>query len=95
MKIEVTPEAAAVLRRSKELMGGRGIRLRLSRGLGGGESVQVEVAAGPAPGDLTEEISDDLVLYVEPAVLDVVPEPLVALEPDHEKVVVRPRPTSG
>lgn len=88
--IEVTPAAVEVLTRSLELMGGRGIRLRLSRGLGGGESVQVEVAAGPGPGDRTAEVSG-LLFYVEPEVLSVVPRPLVALEPQHEKVTVRPQ----
>jgi len=90
VEIEVTPEAAEVLRRSLELMGGRGIRLRLSRGLGGGESVQVEVAPGPAPGDHTTE-AGGLAFYVEVEVLSVVPQPLIALEPQHEKVTVRPR----
>lgn len=88
--IEVTPEAAEVLRRSIELMGGRGIRLRLSRGLGGGESIQVEVAPGPAPGEHTTE-AFGLTFYVEPQVLSLVPKPLLALEPQHEKVTVRPR----
>lgn len=90
MELEVTPEAADVLRRSIEAMGGRGIRLRLSRGLGGGESIQVEVAAGPADGDRTTEAAG-MAFYVEPEVLSVVPNPVVALEPQHEKVTVRPR----
>jgi Fe-S cluster assembly iron-binding protein IscA len=90
VNIEVTPEAAEVLRRSLELMGGRGIRLRLSRGLGGGESIQVEVAPGPAPGDRTTE-AGGLTFYVEPEVAGVIPDPVVALEPQHEKVTVRPR----
>ena len=92
MEIEVTPEAAEVLARSIELMGGRGIRLRLSRGLGGGESIQVEVAPGPGPGDQSIT-SGGLTFYVETEVAGVMPEPLVALEPQHEKVTVRPRGT--
>jgi hypothetical protein len=90
MDIDVTPEAAAVLARSVELMGGRGVRLRLSRALGGGESVQVEVAAGPGPGDHTVEVGT-LTFYVEPEVPGVVPNPVVVLEPQHERVIVRAR----
>jgi Fe-S cluster assembly iron-binding protein IscA len=90
MEIEVTPQAAEVLARSVQLMGGRGIRLRVSRGLGGGESVQVEVAAGPEPGDHTTE-SAGVTLYVEPQVLTVIPQPVLALEPQHEQVSVRSR----
>ena len=93
MGIEVTEEALEVLRRSLDL--GRvdrssgGIRLRAARGLGGGLDVQVELAAGPAEGEDVVE-RGDVRIFVDPAVTAAVPNAVVALEPQHETVVVRP-----
>jgi hypothetical protein len=95
MDIEVTEEAAQILLRSFELAGidpsSGGVRLRPARGLGGGVSVQIEFAA--APGDGEEVISTaGIRLFVIPSELtDAVPNPIVAVEPQHDRVVVRPR----
>jgi hypothetical protein len=94
MDIEVTVEARAVLRRSLELGGldlaSAGIRLRAARGLGGGVDVQVELAEGP--GDHETVVSaGDVRIFVDPAVGDAYPRGAVlALEPQHDVVVVRP-----
>ena len=94
MGIEVTPEAAEVLRRSVamgklDVSAGGGVRLRGSTGLGGGFDIQVELADGPLEGEtvLTE---DGLNIYVDPQVTEAIPEAIVTLEPQHEIVTVRP-----
>lgn len=91
MGIEVTDDAVEVLERSLELAGpaSRGIRLRASRGLGGGLEVQVELADGPAPGEQEVEVRG-LSIYVDPEITRALPDAVVALEPQHELVVVRP-----
>jgi Fe-S cluster assembly iron-binding protein IscA len=91
MGIEVTDEAVEVLERSLELAGpgSRGIRLRASRGLGGGVEVQVELADGPVAGEQEVEVRG-LSLYVDPEITRALPDAVVALEPQHELVVVRP-----
>ncbi|CAN5675680.1 hypothetical protein BH24ACT26_BH24ACT26_13550 [soil metagenome] len=93
MGIEVTQEAVAVLRRSLELggltEGGAGIRLRAAHGLGGGLDVQVELADGPTAGDQVVD-AGDITLFVDPEVTRAIPDAVVALEPQHDVVVVRP-----
>ena len=94
MSIEVTPEAAEVLKRSLELgnidPSSGGIRLRGARALGGGFEVQVEFADAPAAGEQVAEISG-LRLFVDGSVVDAMPEILVALDPQHDTVSVRPK----
>lgn len=93
MPISVTEEAVEVLRRSLEL--GRvdpsagGVRLRAARGLGGGLDVQVELADGPLEGETTVEASD-IRLFVDPGVTEAIPNAVVAVEPQHEMIVIRP-----
>jgi len=94
MGIEVTPDAAAVLRRSLELAGvdlaaGGGVRLRAAKTLGGGTDVQVELAEGPSSDDVVVE-HDGVRLFVDSSVTNLYPDAIVALEPQHETVVVRP-----
>jgi hypothetical protein len=93
MPIEVTEEAAQVLRRSLELGGlessSAGIRLRGARGLGGGFDIQVELAEGPLEGESSVRCGD-LNLFVDPLITEAIPDAVVALEPQHEVVVVRP-----
>jgi hypothetical protein len=93
MALHMTPEAKEVLTRSLELAGIDpsigGIRLRAARGLGGGADVQVELADGPAEGEDIVEI-EGLRLFVDPNLDEAVPDPVVAVEPQHETVVVRP-----
>lgn len=92
MSIEITDEALEVLRRSLELghVGdGGGVRLRAARGLGGGMDVQVELAEGPLEGEAVVE-KDGVRVFVDPEVTATIPEALVALEPQHELIVVRP-----
>ena len=94
MEIEVTPEAVEVLRRSFELTGidpaSGGVRLMPARGLGGGVSVQIEFAAEPAPGEEVVDASG-VRLFVTDELEAAVPNPVVAVEPQHDRVVVRPR----
>ena len=93
MGIEITDEALAVLRRSLELGGvdgsSGGIRLRGATGLGGGFDVQVELASGPLEDEATIE-KDGVRIFVDPAIRKAYPEAVVALEPQHDVVVVRP-----
>ena len=95
MEIEVTAEAAQVLLRSFELTGidpaSGGVRLRPARGLGGGVSVQIEFAAAPAEGEEVVDVSG-IRLFVTEDLTDAVPNPVVAVEPQHDRVVVRPGP---
>jgi Fe-S cluster assembly iron-binding protein IscA len=91
--IEVTEEAVEVLRRSLELggldPGAAGIRLRAARGLRGGAGVQVEFADAPAEGEALVETSG-LRLFVDREVMRSMPDAVVAVEPPHGVVVVRP-----
>lgn len=94
MGVRITPEAVAVLRRSLEMASvdgssEAGVRLRGTRGLGGGSEVQVELAAGPGHG---EELvrCEGINVYVDASVAELYPEAVVALEPQHETIVVRP-----
>ena len=94
MSIEVTSEAAAVLRRALELAevdvsAGGGVRLRATKALGGGSDVQVELAEAPLPGEVVVE-RDGVRVFVDSSVGDLYPDAVVALEPQHETVVVRP-----
>lgn len=94
MSIEVTPEAAEVLRRSLELANidpasGAGVRLRAARALGGGSDVQVELADAPLPDELVIE-QDGIKVFVDASVVDLYADAIVALEPQHDTVVVRP-----
>jgi Fe-S cluster assembly iron-binding protein IscA len=98
VSIDVTPEAAEVLRRSLDMghvdPATGGIRLRGSVALGGGFDVQVELADAPQEG---EEIVEErgVRLFVGSDITAAMPEAIVALEPQHEVVVVRPAPPSG
>jgi Fe-S cluster assembly iron-binding protein IscA len=91
--IQVTDEAIDVLRRSLELGGidptAGGVRLRAAHGLGGGMDVQVELADGPLEGETTVEASD-VRLFVDAGVTEAIPNAVVAVEPQHETIVVRP-----
>ncbi|MGH2697954.1 MAG: hypothetical protein ACRDJL_01980 [Actinomycetota bacterium] len=93
MPIQVTEEAIDVLRRSLELghvdPAAGGVRLRAARGLGGGLDVQVELADGPLEGETTVEASDVRV-FVDPGVTEAIPNAIIAVEPQHELIVVRP-----
>ncbi len=91
--IQVTDEAVEILRRSLELGGvdtaTGGVRLRAARGLGGGVDVQVELADGPLEGE-AEIAAGGIRIFVDPAVIEAVPNPMVTVEPQHDIVVVRP-----
>lgn len=95
MSIEVTPEAAEVLRRSLDMSrvnpGSGGIRIRGSVALGGGFDVQVELADSPIAG---EQVVEDkgVRLLIGEDITRAMPDAIVALEPQHEVVVVRPAP---
>ena len=94
MSLEITDEAVEVLRRSLELGGvdrasGGGIRVRGSHGLGGGFDVQIELAEGPLQGETVVE-TRELRLFIDPRVTDAYPHAVVAIEPQHQTLVVRP-----
>ncbi|MDQ4145250.1 MAG: hypothetical protein M3198_16220 [Actinomycetota bacterium] len=93
MGIEVTDEALEVLRRSLDLGGvdpsSGGIRLRGATGLGGGFDVQVELAEGPLEDESTIE-KGGVRIFIDPSISQAFPEAIVALEPQHDVVVVRP-----
>jgi Fe-S cluster assembly iron-binding protein IscA len=93
MGIEVTEEAAEVLRRSLELGGvdpaSGGVRLRVTKGLGGGVDVQVELADGALEGETTLERAG-VRIFLDPEIQNIYPDAIVALEPQHETIVVRP-----
>ncbi len=93
MTIEVTDEAVEVLKRSLELGGvdpaTGGVRLRAAHGLGGGVDIQVELADGALEGE-TVISAEGLNIFIDPGVTAAVPEPVVAVEPQHDRIVVRP-----
>ena len=98
MRIEVTDEAVEVVGRSLDLAGmsseARGVRVRATRGLGGGLEFQVELADEPRPGDEVIE-RKGVRLYVDPGVAATMPEAVIAVEPQHETIVVRPAPADN
>ena len=99
MSIEVTAEAMEVLRRSLELggvdpTGAGGVRLRGSHGLGGGFDIQVELAEGPLEGEEVVD-GDGVRLFVDPRVTESIPDAVVAVEPQHQTIVVRPADPSS
>jgi len=90
VSIEITPEAIEVLRRSLALAPhAAGIRLVAATGLGGGVSVQVELADGPTEGEHELE-RDGVRVFIDPSLTEAIPDPIVTVEPQHERVVVRP-----
>jgi uncharacterized protein YneR len=98
MAIEVTEQAAEVLRRSLVL--GRvdpatgGVRLRGARGLGSGFDIQVELAEGPGEGEATIEL-EGLRIFVGTEVTATIPDAVVSVEPEHDRIVVRPAGAEG
>ncbi len=94
MNIEITDEAVEVLGRSFELAGidpaTGGVSLRVARGLGGGASVQVEFAEAPEQGEQVIEASG-IRLFVTADLEETIPDPVIAVEPQHERIEVRPR----
>jgi len=91
--IEITDEAVEVLGRSLRLGGvdasRGGVRLRAAHGLGGGLEIQVELAGEPLDGEEVVE-RDGVRIFVDPKVAETMPHALVAVEPQHETIVVRP-----
>lgn len=93
--IEVTPEAVEVLKRSLALAPhAAGVRLRAATGLGGGIAVQIELAEGPLDAE-TEVESGGVRIFIDPALTEAVADPVVAVEPEHERIVVRPGASSS
>lgn len=91
MPIEVTSEAVEVLRRSLALAPhAAGVRLVAATGLGGGVSVQVELADGPNDGEERLE-QEGVSIFIDPSLTEAIPDAIVAVEPQHERIVVRPR----
>jgi Fe-S cluster assembly iron-binding protein IscA len=92
MDLHVTDEARAILVRSLELGGvlteAGGVRLHGARRLGGGFDIQVELAAAPRDGDEVIE-TEGLRIFVDPAVAAGFPDAVVAVEPEHDRIVVR------
>ncbi len=92
MAVRVTDDAMRVLKRSMEL--GKvdpdtgGIRLRGSRSLSGGFHVQVEFAGSPDAGDEVVPL-EGLSLFIDPALMSTIEDPVVDLSAEHERIVVR------
>lgn len=95
MGVDVTDEAVEVLRRSLVLGGVDpkigGARIRAARGLGGGTDFQVELADGPGPDDEVVEVGG-IRVFLDPSLTRSLPDAVVAVEPQHETIVVRPAP---
>lgn len=93
MGIEVTDEAAELLRSSLRLLAANnpeaGVRVGASPGLGGGVNIQVEVAERPLASESVVE-ENGIRIFLDPRVTEVMPEAIVAVEPQHQTVVVRP-----
>ena len=90
-EIEVTPHAVEVLKRSLALAPhAAGVRLVARPGLGG-TTVQVELADGAGPGEAEVE-ADGIRLFIDPELTKAVPNPIVTVETEHERIAVRPRP---
>lgn len=93
MSIEATDEAIEILRNSLALAkhdpAAVGVRVRGSRALGGGFQVQVEFAETPESDDAVLE-KDGIHIFVAAEVLEVYPEAVIAVEPMHDIVSVRP-----
>lgn len=93
MAIEVTPQAIEMLARSLELGGvdpkTGGVRLRAARSLGSGVALQVELAEGASPGeDIIEK--HGVRIFLDPTFVDAYPDALVVLDPEHDRIAVRP-----
>ncbi len=89
--MEITDEAVTVLKRSLALAPhAAGVRLVAATGLGGGLTVQVELADAPNEGEQEVE-RDGVRIFIDPALTDALPDPIVTVEPQHERIVVRPR----
>jgi Fe-S cluster assembly iron-binding protein IscA len=93
MPVEVTEEAVHVLRNSLELahvdLSTGGARLHAATALGGGLHVQVELAESAGE---NEEIIEagGIRIFIDSTVTDAIPDAVVAVEPQHERIVVRP-----
>ena len=93
MAIEVTEDAVEVLQRSLQ-MGGvdtatGGARIRRAHGLGGGMEVQVELADQPLEGETVVE-AGGIRLFVDRDLTEAMPDAVVAVDPQHDNIVVRP-----
>jgi Fe-S cluster assembly iron-binding protein IscA len=93
MAVEITEEAVEVLRGSLELAGvdttTGGARLHAATGLGGGLNIQVELAEGAVQGEEVIEIGG-IRIFIDPGVTKAIPDAIVAVEPQHDRIVVRP-----
>jgi hypothetical protein len=91
--MEITDEAVELLRRSLDLAGidpsTGGARVRGSRALGGGYDVQIELADGRLEGEDVVEVSG-VRLFVDPEVPRSIPNPVIAVDPQHDNLVIRP-----
>jgi hypothetical protein len=93
MPVEITDEAIEVLRNSLRLAGvdtaTGGARLRAARALGGGLNVQVELAEGARQGEDVIE-AQGIRIFIDRTVSEAIPDAIVAVEPQHDRIVVRP-----
>lgn len=94
MGLQVSEEALEVLRRSMQLANigpddDGGVRLRSVTALGGGARIEVEFAAGLQAGETLIE-GEGVRIFVDPSVSKLYPEAILAVEPQHERLVVLP-----
>ncbi|HET7481584.1 MAG TPA: hypothetical protein VFK89_01860 [Actinomycetota bacterium] len=89
MTLEITPHAIEVLERSLALAPhAAGVRLRIATSLGGGSMVQIELADGPSDGEEAVQAGSTHVYY-DPASLASIPNPVLTVETEHERLAVR------
>jgi Fe-S cluster assembly iron-binding protein IscA len=93
MPVEITEEAIEVLRNSLQLAGvdmaTGGARLHTARALGGGINVQVELADAARQGEDVIE-TQGIRIFIDRTVSEAIPDAIVAVEPQHDRIVVRP-----
>jgi Fe-S cluster assembly iron-binding protein IscA len=93
MPVEITEEAIEVLRNSLVLAGvdtaTGGARLHAARALGGGLNVQIELAEAPGPAEEVVE-TRGIRVFIDRTVTEAIPDAVVAVEPQHDRIVVRP-----
>lgn len=70
--VQMTPAAAAHVRRQLERAGASAMRIGVKSSGCSGYKYELELVAGPSAGDLEYRVADDLWVYVDPAALPLV-----------------------
>src|SRR5690606_9629540 len=70
--VQMTPAAAAHVRRQLERAGDKAMRIGVKSSGCSGYKYDIELVAGPSTGDLEYQVAEDLWVYVDPAALPLV-----------------------